>query len=466
MTPDQQILWNQSKLFDLDSPLSDYGFSVRLAKENYWTRNFTEQAILEYKKFMFLAATSDRMVSPSPVVDTVWHQHLIFTQSYQDFCNLLGKQIQHIPSTHNREDFQKFQQAKERTSILYEHFFGKQPRSIWHYTNIHESLNLQKAKHKLRSFIIIGICAFIVLTIPFYFLLKPLYIILDTAYFIPAFILLTSITFLGLEWYNLSQLKRITDAFDRESFIYNLQPSELIYLETNKLLHVIHGVVNELIQNKTILVLSNNTLELSKNREPEKSIEQLHVTSTLHLLGRTTYPKLVYQLIQKPIFRNIVDCMEAFKKHFLKSLKFGKLFYVNFGALALLLLLSFTRLITGLSRDKPVAFLVLIILVLGILIYFYLNRLTRLAFTKMIPDRYREEIVPSLEDKNAPAWLYFLLGPAVLTASLAALLTYFNNTHPTGGTGNSNRGSCGTGCGSSCGSSCSSCGGCGGCGGD
>ena len=96
------ILWNKILEFDLDQPAGEYGFSIRLANENYWTKNFTAQAIIEYKKFMYLAAVSEFMVAPSGVVDTVWHQHLIFTQSYQDFCNILGKQIQHVPSTHTK----------------------------------------------------------------------------------------------------------------------------------------------------------------------------------------------------------------------------------------------------------------------------------------------------------------------------------------------------------------------------
>ena len=89
-----QELWKNIEAFDLDDPPAEYGFSIRLAHENFWTREFTTQAIVEYKKFMFLAATSDFMVSPSAIVDTVWHQHLIFTQSYQDFCTVLGKHIQ------------------------------------------------------------------------------------------------------------------------------------------------------------------------------------------------------------------------------------------------------------------------------------------------------------------------------------------------------------------------------------
>jgi hypothetical protein len=96
-------LWYKIQQFEFDSQVVEYGFVTRLANENYWTKDFTEQAIVEYKKFMYLVVTSEFMVSPSEIVDTVWHQHLIFTQSCQDFCALIGKQIQHIPSTYRKK---------------------------------------------------------------------------------------------------------------------------------------------------------------------------------------------------------------------------------------------------------------------------------------------------------------------------------------------------------------------------
>ncbi|NDH04918.1 hypothetical protein EBX93_03205 [bacterium] len=185
-----QELWQKIHDFDLDKPHGEYGFSTRLAMENFWTQEFTRQAILEYKKFMFLAAISDFMVSPSKIIDVVWHQHLVFTQSYQEFCNLLGKQVQHLPSTRNREEFEKFRQAKERTAKSYETNFGTQPEILWAHHDMFESLNLEKAKYKLRSIIIFGILALICLAIPAYFLLQPLYIHIDNPDFITGFFML------------------------------------------------------------------------------------------------------------------------------------------------------------------------------------------------------------------------------------------------------------------------------------
>lgn len=444
-----QELWTNILAFDFDNPPSEYGFSTRLANENFWTKEFTVQAVLEYKKFMYLAATSDLMVSPSEIVDIVWHQHLIFTQSYQDFCDILGKRIQHIPSTHNREEFEKFKQAKERTIKFYERDFGKQPKNIWTYNDMFESLNLEKAKFKLRTFIIIGILAFISLTVPAYFLLRPIYVQIDNPYFIFGFIALTVATLLTLEFYNKRKLGNIVAGFDETSFIYNLQPFELVYLKTQQLGNVINGTVNELVDNGTIQVNENNTIELAR-RNITINHSQLQVISALTELGTTYYPTLLRKLATKPIFWNIPNSMDAFRKYFNKSKKFGFLFYTNFSILTLLLLLSFTRIVTGILRDKPVYQIVIATIVLVVITVVFLQRLTKQISTTTIPDLYKKAILPTKQIENNWQWTYFLLGTAVLTTSFVPLVNYIDK--------NSNNG----GCGSSCGSSCSSCGGCGG----
>lgn len=448
-----QEIWNKILAFDFDNPPSEYGFSTRLANENFWTKEFTDQAIFEYKKFMYLAATSDFMVSPSEIIDNVWHQHLIFTQSYQDFCNIIGKQIQHIPSTHNREEFEKFKQAKERTIKFYERDFGKQPKNIWTYNDIFESLNLEKAKFKLRTFIIIGILAFICLSVPSFFLLKPIYIQIDNPYFIFGFIVLTIATILTLEFYNKSKLKNIVAGFDETSFIFSLQPFELVYLKTQKLGNVINGTVNELVENGTIKVNDDNTIELAKSNSTISN-SQLQVTSALTELGTTFYPTLLRKLATKPIFWNIPISMDAFRKYFNKSKKFGFLFYSNFAVLTLLLLLSFTRIVTGILRDKPVSQIAIATIILIIVTVLFLQRLTKQISTTTVPDLYKKEILPTRQIENNWQWTYFLLGTAVLTTSFVPLVNYVDK--------NNSNGNCGTSCGSSCGSSCSSCGGCGG----
>ncbi len=311
-----QDLWNKILAFDLDDPPGEYSFSIRLAAENYWTKAFTEQAILEYKKFMYLAATSDKMVSPSGIVDEVWHQHLIFTKSYNDFCEVLGKQIQHVPSTHNREEFQKFQQAKERTTQLYEETFGPQPVNIWAYNDMFESLHLPKAKLKIRQFLVIGILALIGLTIPAYFLLQPLYIKIPNPDFLYGLLFLSLTVLLVLEFYNRTVLEKMVSGFDQSSFVFDLYPFELIYLKTRDLSNVVNGAVSELVDKGTVLVKNHYSVQLS-GKEQTLNQEQWQIVSLLSPDESTHYPNLMRALLFKPVFSTIAGSMEAFCKYFI-----------------------------------------------------------------------------------------------------------------------------------------------------
>ena len=195
-------LWEAIEKFDFDFPVSEYGFSTRLAYENKWTEYFTKKAIEEYKKFMYLATTSNQMVSPSEIVDIVWHQHLIFTQSYTDFCALLGKKIQHIPSTHNKEEQDKFLTAKKHTTAIYESNFGKQPKLFWGYNSFKESLEIQNSKHEVIFILWLSVPFIILLVFLFRFLLYPVYLKIDNPYFIFGYILMGLSAFLGLNFYN------------------------------------------------------------------------------------------------------------------------------------------------------------------------------------------------------------------------------------------------------------------------
>ena len=449
-------LWDKILHFDFDDPPSEYGFTTRLANENYWTKAFTDLAILEYKKFMYLAATSEMMVSPSEIVDIVWHQHLIFTQSYQSFCTLLGKQIQHIPSTHNRDEFEKFSQAKERTQKLYSTIFGEQPKSIWEFHGMFESLNLEKSKFKIRTFLVFGILGFIALIMPFYFLLKPFYVEINNPYFVIGFIALCIFTFAGLEFYNRKALKNIARGFNQDSFIYQLEPYELVYLKTQKLDNIINGTMNELIDKNIIFINPDKTIDLLKSKKVN-SPKELQTITTLEELGRTNYSTLLRQLMKKPIFWNTVKWADSFKKYINKSKKFGNLFYTNFVVLSVLLMFGLVRLATGISREKPVFQILILTVVLIVLMVYYLNRLTNLTCEQIIPDLYKTEILPRRPIQDHWQWQYFLTGSAVLTAAFIPVISYTEKSNSFGGDSGSS-----SSCGSSCGSSCSSCGGCGG----
>src|SRR5690348_275204 len=100
MDAQAQSLLVKLQSFPLDEPGASRPFSARLREENGWNEGFTCRAIDECRRFLVLAALAGHRVSPSHVVDTVWHLHLLYTRSYwNELCgNVLGFPLHHEPS--------------------------------------------------------------------------------------------------------------------------------------------------------------------------------------------------------------------------------------------------------------------------------------------------------------------------------------------------------------------------------
>src|SRR5262249_40589680 len=60
------------------------GFAARLARDKGWPAVFSRGAVAEYRRFCFLAVASPTPVTPSEVVDEVWHLHLLHSCEYWD----------------------------------------------------------------------------------------------------------------------------------------------------------------------------------------------------------------------------------------------------------------------------------------------------------------------------------------------------------------------------------------------
>ena len=130
----QQELWGKIQNFNPDDQASTFPFSKKLAKENNWSPSFTSKAIEEYKKFIFLCCISPTGASPSPIVDTVWHLHLTYTDNYwNQFCKkVLNKEMHHHPSKGGEEENNKHSDWYDATLKLYESVFEKKPPAdIW-----------------------------------------------------------------------------------------------------------------------------------------------------------------------------------------------------------------------------------------------------------------------------------------------------------------------------------------------
>ena len=128
-------LWLKISEYSIDDPGAFVPFSVKLAKEQNWSLPFTQLAIDEYKKFIYLCCISPTGASPSPVIDEVWHLHLTYTVDYwQRFCKeILGKDIQHHPSGGGDNEYAKHKKWYEDTLKLYTDTFQQEPPGdIWY----------------------------------------------------------------------------------------------------------------------------------------------------------------------------------------------------------------------------------------------------------------------------------------------------------------------------------------------
>jgi hypothetical protein len=73
-------------------------FASKLSRKLEWKRAFALRAIAEYKKFVFLGLTSPQPLTPSKVIDQVWHEHQLFTKAYRDFCReIICQDFDHNP---------------------------------------------------------------------------------------------------------------------------------------------------------------------------------------------------------------------------------------------------------------------------------------------------------------------------------------------------------------------------------
>lgn len=109
------------------------GLLARVAKEQGWSFQKTARAWGEYLRFCLLAIENDGRVSPSPAVDAIWHAHLLFTQDYWlRFCpEALCFSLHHVPATGN-ESAAGFEAQYAETLRKYERIFGvTPPRQFW-----------------------------------------------------------------------------------------------------------------------------------------------------------------------------------------------------------------------------------------------------------------------------------------------------------------------------------------------
>jgi len=134
MTTSQAELWTRIAAFPLDEPGSSFPYSRKLARENNWSPAHALRVIREYRRFVLLAMTAGHPVSPSDSVDQAWHLHLTYTRSYwHGLCQqVLGRPLHHEPSKGGANESAKFVSWYAHTLASYRATFDEEPPAdIW-----------------------------------------------------------------------------------------------------------------------------------------------------------------------------------------------------------------------------------------------------------------------------------------------------------------------------------------------
>lgn len=109
-------------------------FANKIMKKHRLPKAFTFRAIEEYKKFVYLGVISDFIVTPSKYIDVIWHEHLLFSKAYREFCSdVIDHQFDHQPELVAMEDqTELFTIQYLETLGLYRNEFGMEPpENIW-----------------------------------------------------------------------------------------------------------------------------------------------------------------------------------------------------------------------------------------------------------------------------------------------------------------------------------------------
>lgn len=113
---------------------STKAFAHKLTRKLGWTIDLALRAIAEYKKYVYLGMVSDFSVTPSKIIDQVWHEHLLFTRAYANFCQeILCRDFDHNPELVPADDQTGVFQAQYLATLnLYRKEFGiEPPPDIW-----------------------------------------------------------------------------------------------------------------------------------------------------------------------------------------------------------------------------------------------------------------------------------------------------------------------------------------------
>lgn len=484
MNPQQLAIYQRIQSFPLDEAESKFPFSQKLARDNGWSAEYTQRVIEEYKKFTFLAVVAGHPVSPSDAVDQVWHLHLTYTNSYWgEFCpNILEMPFHHLPSKGGKNEWDKLNDWYSKTLRSYQDFFKEiPPTDIWHPTEIrftHDShfvrvntrenwifpkpaiklpkLSIARSQIAILLFLLtltVTGCQSTLTNIP-----NPLnftgpdfisfYLFVATAAIMLAF---------GLRWYLRQPGSKETDESN------SLNAYEIAYL-TGGHNRTVDAAIAKLVYQGHLKLL-NNSLELGdplpglSHQLEQKIVQSISISGQPDYIRQTVKSATKFIEIRLKEGGFLVNASQAKIVQRWPSL-----------SMAMVLLLGIAKIFVGISRQKPIGFLIILCIItaifaLGFLIKPYRSRYGDSTLNNLQAQYYNLR-TPNILANDDLALAFGLFGSMVLVDSAFTDLKNLLVPPPStsSGGGGDSGGGCGGG-GSGCGGGGGCGGGCGGCGG-
>ncbi|MDL5367573.1 TIGR04222 domain-containing membrane protein [Xanthomonas sp. NCPPB 2654] len=130
----QRALWERLQAYRFGE--DDHAlpaFVRRVAKDANVSLTLATLAVEEYRRFCFLACVVGEEVTPSALVDQVWHTHLTDTREYwQRFCpQVLLITLHHQPGRGDPAEAERFRAQYRATLAHYWRHFGEPPATCW-----------------------------------------------------------------------------------------------------------------------------------------------------------------------------------------------------------------------------------------------------------------------------------------------------------------------------------------------
>ncbi len=135
-TDTETALWQRLAAHPFETPGHSMDFTARLARDRGWSLAFARGAVHEYRRFCFLTRVSPTPMTPSEEVDEVWHTHLAYSRDYWDrWCPALGGPLHHDPTPGGPAAQGLYRTQYAETLALYERRFGPPPEAYWPATH-------------------------------------------------------------------------------------------------------------------------------------------------------------------------------------------------------------------------------------------------------------------------------------------------------------------------------------------